>query len=93
MLMREAIEIINSDPKPTGYMVWFEYKKNGRFLGSDYFPDKGKGEQLISTEEEAWALATQFANKSKGKYTNIYVVDQDFMPVPGYKTCKIDNTL
>jgi len=90
MLMHEAMRVINDDPKPMGYMVSFE-RKEGRFLASDHFPDKHRGEPLIPTEEEAWALAQKFAAKTVGRCVNVYVMAHDFVPVPGYEARKIEN--
>ena len=88
MKLSEALEII--DDKPKGFMVSFECKL-GRILTSDYFPDKHAGEPLIETEAEAWELARSFAEKTKGKYINIYVINHEFSPVPGYESKKIEN--
>lgn len=90
MLMHEAMRIISAEPNPKGYMVSFD-RKEGRFLASDYFPDKRWGEPLIPTEEEAWVLAQRFAAKTVGRCVNVYVVAHDFVPVPGYAARKIDN--
>lgn len=90
MLMREAMRVINDEPKPMGYMVSFE-RKEGRFLASDHFPDKHRGEPLIPTEEEAWVLARKFAAKTVGRCVNVYVVAHDFVPVPDYEAQKIEN--
>lgn len=90
MLMYEAMRVINDEPKPMGYMVSFE-RKEGRFLAGDHFPDKHRGEALIPTEEEAWALAQKFAAKTVGRCVNVYVVAHDFVPVPGYEARKIEN--
>lgn len=88
MLMSEAMRVINSDPRPTGYMVSFE-RKEGRFLLSDYFP--ARGEPPIPTEKEAWGLAQKFAAKTVGECVNVYVMTQDFVPVPGYEARQIEN--
>jgi len=85
----EALKIINEDIN-SGYMVAFEWKK-GCMLHSDYFPDKHAGEKLIETEEEAWALAKKFADKTKGKVVNVYVVYENFIPVKNYKDRYIKN--
>lgn len=90
MLMHEAMKIMNDEPKPIGYMVSFE-RKEGQFLASDHFPDKHRGEPMISTEEEAWALAQKFAARTVGKCVNVYVITHDFVPVPGYEGKKIEN--
>lgn len=91
MKMHEAMRIIR-DVKPKGYMVSFE-RSDGRFLTSDYFPDKHAGEPLIETEEEAWELAQRFAANTTGRYVNVYVVDRNFAPVPNYKQKIIKNRL
>lgn len=82
----EAMKIIDEHEtrinEPTGYMVSFERREHG-VLRSNYFPDKHAGEPLIKTEEEAWELAERFDNATS--YVNIYVVDQRFVPVDGYK--------
>jgi hypothetical protein len=36
-------------------------------------------------------MAKAFAAKTVGKCINIYVVDADFAPVPGYRDRKIEN--
>lgn len=83
MKMKDAMAIINHDPNK-GYMVSFELV-DGYLLRSDNFPDKHAGEELIPTESEAWELAFKFAMKMKGKAVNVYVVNSDFQPVPGYR--------
>lgn len=90
MLMCEAMQIIEREPEPPGYMVSFE-RVEGMFLASDHFPDKHQGEPLIPTEEEAWDLAQRFAAKTVGRCVNIYVVAHDFHPVPGYRDRMIPN--
>ena len=87
MKMSEAQKIIDGPP---GFMVHLEWKKNG-MLRSDYFPDKHAGEDLIKTETEAWILAGLFAEKTKGKAVNIYVIQSDFAPVPGHRQKLIKN--
>ena len=90
MRLAEALKIINSKEEPKGFMVSFEHK-DGCILRGDHFPDKYAGEELIQTEDEAWALAKKFAAKTKGHCINIYVVDENFSPVPGYEFRKIEN--
>ena len=91
MKMAEALKIIVAgDVRPKGYMVTFDWKE-GPILRSDHFPDKHAGEPLIESEEEAWNLAAAFAWKTVGKCVNIYVIGDDFCPVPGYRSRKIDN--
>jgi len=90
MKMRDALKIIKGTQSPTGFMICFERAGDG-FLKSDHFPDKHLGEPLIPTEEEAWKLARQFAEKTKGKCVNIYVVNSDFSPVIDYEEKQIKN--
>lgn len=88
MKMVDAMKVIYG--VPSGYMVSFEWKK-GMFLHSDHFPDKYAGESLIETEEEAWKLAVQFAEKTRGKVVNVYVIGRNFAPVAGYRERLIEN--
>ena len=90
MRLSEALKIINSKEEPKGFMVSFEHKDGG-ILRADHFPDKHTGEELIKTEDEAWELAKKFAAKTKGKCINIYVIDENFSPVPGYEFKEIRN--
>ncbi len=90
MKMSKALKIIEEGIEPEGFMVHFEWKKDG-FLRSDYFPDKHAGEILIKTEKEAWILAREFSKKTKGKSVNLYVIDQTFHPVSGYRSKYIKN--
>lgn len=90
MLMADALAIIYKDQPQVGFMVSFE-RRLGRILWADHFPNKHAGDQLIKTEEEAWELAKLFAAKTVGNCVNIYVIDHDFNPVPGYEALKIDN--
>lgn len=85
--MTEAMKIIGSND---GFMVSFEHCRGCVLIG-DSFPDKHAGEELISTEAKAWDLAIRFANKTKGKCVNIYVVDANFSPIKGYKKREIKN--
>lgn len=71
-------------------MVSFEHAGDG-FLRGDHFPDKHAGEELISTEEEAWRLAEAFAKATYGRCVNIKVVGSDFAPVEGWKERMIKN--
>ena len=90
MKMAEALRIIDEGINPM-YMVSFEWKRDGMLCG-DHFPDKHGGEKLIETEKEAWDLARKFAAATAGKCVNIYVIRGDnFVPVEGYQTHKIDN--
>lgn len=89
MKMKEAQAIIDA-PYATGYMVSFEHL-DGLGLRSDHFPDKHAGEPLIETKIEAWSLADRFARKTVGRCVNIYVIDSNFNPVPGYKRLMIEN--
>lgn len=92
MLMQTALDIISekSYPSPKGYYVSFE-RVEGKFLITDYFPDRYRGESLIPTEEEAWKLAKSFAMATTGCCVNINVVRADFTPVSGYKDKLIIN--
>ena len=85
--MQDALNIINKDDSKK-YRVHFE-KTVECFLHTDYFPE---GEEpCIDTEQEAWILAERFASKTKGECVNIYVVDEKWYPVPGYKEKTIKN--
>ena len=91
MKMQAAIQIMESTTKPAGFMVAFERAGDG-FLRSDHFPDVHQGEPPIETEEEAWAMAAQFAAKTHKKCVNVYVIRrEDFVPVPSYKERMIEN--
>lgn len=87
MKYNKVLKIIN---KKAGFMVSFEYIKWGTSY-PDHFPDKFAGEKLIKTEKKAWKLAEKFANNTKGIYINIFVVDNNFNPVEGYKDRIIKN--
>ena len=86
MKLSEAMKIIEG--RPNGYRVHFD-RVGGGCLTSDFFPDRG--EKLIETEIEAWRLANSFSSDTFGKYVNIYVIDQNFSPVPGYEAKRIPN--
>ncbi len=86
MEIKEAMEIMEG--RPIGFRVHFE-KVGGGSLTSDFFPNRE--EKLISTEIEAWRLANSFSTHTFGKYVNIYVIDQNFRPVPGYEAKKSPN--
>ena len=88
MKIDDAMDIINGVPK--GYMVRFEWKE-GSMLRGDHFPDKHAGEKLIDTEWEAWVLASEFADKMRGRAVNLYVIDDKFKPVNGYHERYIKN--
>lgn len=90
MKIEEAMAIIQGKAAPQGFMVEFEHAGDG-FLRGDHFPDKHTGEPLIPTEDEAWELARKFAQKTKGKCVNIYVVKSDFSPVLDYEQKMIEN--
>lgn len=92
MKMRDALKMMAVGIKPKGYMVHFEWAEGG-MLRSDHFPDKHAGEALIAGEEEAWVLAYAFAQKTTGKCVNIYVIQDDFTPVPNYAAQKITNRI
>lgn len=76
--------------KDTGFMVYFHHLHDGK-LYPDWFPDIDNGEHFIQTESEAWELARKFATHSIGKFVDIFVVDQNFEPVPGHEMLRIDN--
>jgi len=90
MKMCEALDIILNKKENKGYMVSFE-KVKGCMLLAEHFPDKHAGEPLIETEERAWKLARMFADATWGECVNIYVMDHNFHPVPGYQFHKIEN--
>ena len=90
MKMQKALDIINGKDKPKGFMVSFEWARNGLLI-SDSFPDLHAGEPLIPTEIEAWKLAKAFAEKTYGKAVYICVVDAKWIPVKGYKEKMIIN--
>jgi len=80
------------EKKIEGFMVHFEWV-SGSIRTGDWFPSKHQGEKLIKTEEMAWKLANRFAEATSSDIIrNIYVVNQDFIPVPGFvsKTLKPD---
>ena len=77
MRLKLAEAIIKGRPV-SGFMVHCQ-KRSG--LITEYFPDTGYGEELIKTEEEAWDLARLFAEKTRGLYINVYVVDSNLIPV------------
>lgn len=89
MKMKDALEMINAK-STSGFMVSFEWIE-GSILRGDHFPDKHAREKLIETENEAWDLARKFADATKGKTCNIYVIKNDFVPVNGYKIHEIIN--
>ena len=91
MKMSDAIAIIGGGQKKMGFRVRFEWADHG-ILKNDFFPDRG--EELIPTEDDVWNLAKLFANKTKNfgvPAVNIYVIDQDWSPVPEYKKREIKN--
>jgi len=85
MRIGNALVLIETHNKnnATGFMVSFELRERG-MLASDHFPDAHNGEPLIQTEEEAWRLASEFSKVST-RYVNIYVINQDYRPVAGYR--------
>jgi len=88
MKLKTAMNII--EEKEKGFMIHFELKGGG-LLHSDHFPDKHAGEDLFETEEEAWVLAKRFANATDSKqYVNIYVIDNNFVPVTAYEAKTIN---
>ncbi len=78
MKYKEALKIIDKLSK--GYMVSFDVVGGG-VLKSDYFPDKHAGEELIKTKQEAWDLAGKFAKATTNEIVNVYVVNENFIPV------------
>jgi len=92
MKLKDAIKIILSESHTTGYMISFE-QKDGSVLRSDHFPDKNAGEELIEDLDTAWKLAELFAEKTRGKTVNVYVIDDKFRPVAGYEKRKMNHLL
>ena len=88
MKWEEVRAIINKADRQYGYRISFEWYGDG-FLRSDYFPERD--ETLIESENTAWKIAKMFANRMKGKVCNVYVTDQDYMPVREYKNKMIKN--
>ncbi len=88
MKRAEAAAIINGEDKPPGYRVCFNVR-DGICLRGDFFPDRD--EPPIPNEEEAWRLARAFADKTRGKCVDIYVITADWRPVAGYQSKEIDN--
>lgn len=88
--MRRAavLDIIQRGIQPAGYRVSFD-RVDGKFLVGGWFPERD--EPLIETEALAWAWAIQFAAKTFGRYVNIYVIDDNWVPVPGYEARLIEN--
>jgi hypothetical protein len=86
MRLAEALTVIKGPV--LGYRVHFEHAGDG-LLRSDYFPERD--EPMIEDEEEAWELARKFAARTRGRCVNLYVVDQSWCPVPGYRYRKIEN--
>jgi hypothetical protein len=86
MKMQAAMDVMHN--KPEGFRVAFEWCGDG-FLRSDHFPEER--EPLIPTEAEAWELAERFARAARGRVCNLYVVDHDYNPVPGYQAREIKN--
>lgn len=97
MKWEEAKKQINDNlgvnPKPEltekGFMVRFDMHVGGLYYGH-YFPDKHLGEELISTEEQAWHVAKLFAAATDESYGDIYVIKgEDFTPVKDYAKRKL----
>lgn len=84
MTRHELMDLIHGVPK--GFRVSFEIKE-GSILRSECFPSDG----LIPHEEIAWHWAKIIADAAPGKLVNIYVVDYNHIPVPGYESRKIEN--
>lgn len=74
--------ILNAKPKKKklGFRVNFSIK-DGHILKGDHFPERD--EPMIKTEQQAWKLATEFAHAHPNA-VDIYVVNQDWLPVQGY---------
>jgi len=93
MKMKDVLKIIKNHKR--GYRVHFDriilidrfpYNK---IIEDDYFPEED--EPLIASEEEAWDLAKRFANATRGTTCNLYVIDENFDPVPSYREKEIKN--
>ena len=85
----EAMRIIGDYEKEnTGFMVHFE-RIEGSILHGDHFPEHS--EHLIPSKERAWELARRFADATFGECVNIYVINQNFVPVEEYEERKIKN--
>jgi hypothetical protein len=90
MKLRDAVDIIHGNYTER-FRVSFEHKDGCCYTG-DCFPDRS--EPPLSTEEEAWTLARQFAARTVGRCVNIYVVrDSDFSPVDGYSGKKLNRSV
>lgn len=87
MTLREVIDVIHKVPR--GFMVAFDVC-DGRYVHCGYFPYDppsnmpGRIEPLIPCEEIAWAWARLFAEYAPPEVRNIYVVNHQYKPVPGY---------
>jgi hypothetical protein len=89
MKMDDALQI--TEERPVGFLVSFEHA-DGSVLRSDCFPDVRAGEPPIPTEEEAWRIARLFAQVTRNRCVNIYVIrSDDLRPVMGYRDRKITN--
>jgi len=101
MLFEEAIKKMFEVPRTAeaGYMVRVNVvsgtPESGLKYTSFHFPDKHKGEHLIGSEEDAWALAELFGILCKDhrftifndpcyRIEDIYVIGHDFRPVKNY---------
>lgn len=78
-------------PPDAGFRVHYEHKV-GIFLDSHCWPSRA--EAPLPTEEIAWAYARAFANRhTVGRFVNIYVIDNNSVPVQGYRQKMIENRL
>lgn len=73
---------------PCGFRVSFERRENGMLKG-DHYPERH--EPLIPFEDIAWAWAERIAKINPSYIVNVYVVDHEFSPVPGYKKRQLNN--
>ena len=90
MKMQEALNIMEAEAKPVGFMVHFIW--NDKPPRSDYFPDVRNGEPPIATENEAWQMAEKFAAKTRGICIHVYVVRSvDCVPVHDFLERMIEN--
>lgn len=71
----------------TGFIVSFE-RKVGRTLYCEHFPSIDDN-ILIDTEEKAWEIAKQISeitfDNDYESFVNIYVTNEKFSPVDGYR--------
>lgn len=67
--------------RKAGYRVRFEHS-DGKIITTDYFPERD--EPSLEGLENAWSIADAFAQATKDKYFNVYVVTGDYCPVDGF---------